>query len=120
MNKTTMKAVIAMMAALLPAIALAGPYEDCILQNMKGVQAQAAAFAVQRACKEKTTPKKCRAAELRSRFVDMEPVADKGKMPWERNWGRQIAPDQTDLDACIKECADASYWSRTFGECSTD
>lgn len=110
--------------ALLASVALpvhAGPYEDCILQNMKGVQAQAAAGAVMRACREKTTPQRCRAAHLKSRFVDFEPVADKDKKPWDGlYWNKPDVPDQADLDACLKKCADASYWSRTFGECKTD
>lgn len=46
------------------ASAVAGPYEDCILANMKGVQDRAAAFAIRQACETKTTPKKCRDDEL--------------------------------------------------------
>jgi len=96
--------------------ASAGPYEDCILQNMKGVQAQAAAGAIMRACKEKTTPKKCRGAELRSRFEGV----GKENGPRERFGNKPGAFDDLLSTECLKECADASYWSRTFGDCRTD
>lgn len=97
-------------------IAVAGPYEDCILQNMKGVQAQAAASAIMRACKEKTTPKKCRDSELgKPRWIENET-----KAPW-KAWATPTAETlAVDRENCLEQCAEASYWSRTFGECSTD
>ncbi len=64
--------LLAALVALPAAAALAGPYEDCILRNMKGVQAQAAAGAIMRACKEKTTPKKCRDAEIRRNIIGQD------------------------------------------------
>lgn len=101
-------------------IAIAGPYEDCVLQNMKGVQAQAAAGAIMRACKEKTTPKKCREEALRSAIV--------GQDYWDgRDLKAARAAGYTDEDLlaaapkyCLEACAAAGYWSRTFGECRTD
>ena len=95
-------------------VTAAGPYEDCILQNMKGVQATNAANAIARACKEKTTPKKCRDAAIMERFV---PIAEDNKTPPSRTWA---AFDDFMKAECLKECAEANYWSRTFGECRTD
>ena len=89
-------------------IATAGPFEDCILQNMKGVQAQAAAGAINRACREKTTPKKCRDSALQ------KPSAWDAVGTPSYEYVRQIR------EQCLAECTSASYWSRTFGECSTD
>jgi len=101
---------------LAPALVQAGPYEDCILQNMKGVQAQAAAGAVMRACKEKTTPKKCRGEITGASGYVFEDSKEKVVI--------KAAPGDSGYtalqDRCIRDCADASYWSRTFGECSTD
>jgi hypothetical protein len=108
--------VLIPLLAIWPVVALAGPYEDCILQNMKGVQAQAAAGAIMRACREKTTPKKCRDSELgKPRWIENET-----KAPW-KTWAMPTAEAlATDRESCLEECAAASYWSRTFGECSTD
>lgn len=100
--------------------ATAGPYEDCILQNMKGVQAHNAASAIARACREKTTPKRCRAAALKERIVDLDANKNSG-MSAARGAG--YSDEELEAfwkDVCFKECADASYWSRTFGECKTD
>jgi hypothetical protein len=103
----TLACIAAIGVTLCPAVpALAGPYEDCILANMKGVQDRLAANEIRRACREKTTPKKCRGLTAKT------PVVDLHKTP---NFF-----DKFDLDECLKECADASYWSRKFGECSTD
>lgn len=95
--------------------ASAGKYEDCILANMKGVQAPNAANAVMRACREKATPKKCRDSELaKPRWV----VVETGKP--------QVLAAPTvetlaaDRESCLEQCVEGSYWSRTFGECSTD
>jgi hypothetical protein len=104
--------------------AIAGPYEDCILQNMKGVQAQAAAGAIMRACKEKTTPHRCRDSILRPTLTpswgvtETDPSTGKPKwVPFNYVSEGQFAADQKE---CLSSCADANYWSRTFGECKTD
>lgn len=109
---------LVMLVTIWPIVATAGPYEDCILQNMKGVQAQAAAGAIMRACKEKTTPVKCRTLTTNPRPTLTDQAS--GTKPWERDWSKPNFFDQFDLDACIKECAAASWWDRTFGECKTD
>lgn len=106
--------------ALVPVLAQAGPYEDCILQNMKGVQATNAANAVMRACKEKTTPKKCRnigyeVVNQPANFFDKFDVKGARKAGYQ---DPEIIAAMTEL--CLKECAEATYWSRTFGECKTD
>lgn len=109
--------VVLLTHLLFPIAAVAAPYDDCILQNMKGVMAQNAANAIARACREKTTPKKCRPGAIetmRQGFVDL----GTGKTP-------PAGSDFTSFDAylrgiCLKECADANYYSRTFGDCSTD
>jgi hypothetical protein len=77
-------------------VARSGPFEDCILQNMKGAQNPSAAAAIRAACEAKTTPVKCR------------------QLPTVDVFDRAIR------DACIQECAAASWQVRTFGECRTD
>lgn len=116
----------------LPLSAVGGPYEDCILQNMKGVSDRAAAFAVKKACEVKTTPAKCRDQQLRARLgqvpaaysFDDLPTTNKPDFsaygtlaPTRPPTDREVASAQKE---CISECAATSWWSRTFGECKTD
>ena len=91
-------------SALLASHANAGPYEDCILTNMKGINDRLAAAEVRRACIAKTTPVRCRDAELERRNA-AQPAGG-------------IWIDFT-RKQCIEECASASWWERTFGECRT-
>jgi hypothetical protein len=91
----------------IPGLGVAGPYEDCILQHMKGVQDRLAAAEVRRACLQKTTPNKCR--QYLTKSGSGQPVSA----------SRSIWID-LDLDACLADCAKASWWNRTFGECRTD
>lgn len=98
--------------------AVAGPFEDCILQNMKGVQERVAAQAVYTACKEKTTPKKCRDAALQKPIpMDVTDIKT-GKVSNIMVEPLEISGEMR--KQCLAECASASIWSRTFGECSTD
>ena len=114
--------VIAALLWLLPITAWAAPYDDCILQNMKGVQAQNAANAIARACREKTTPKKCRYNALQVRASNMPPW-EKYEIAATHGVPNQVTGYEFDAylaAACLKECAGANYYSRKFGECSTD
>jgi len=113
-------ALVVAMSAFAPRTANSGPYEDCILQNMKGVQAQAAAGAIMRACKDKTTPKRCRRAAIQEQIAGMG-LWEKFDAAGARKAGYSDDEISAYLtESCLKECATASYWSRTFGECSTD
>jgi hypothetical protein len=106
--------------ALLSASVAAGPYEDCILANMRGVQDRAAAFAVRLACETKTTPKKCRDAELQKPFKSEVTDVKTGAT----SFADLIRPAPEYIEQlkaqCLAECSKASYWSRSFGECSID
>ena len=117
--------LVIILLSLLVTSTHAGPFETCILENMKGVQAQSAVLAISRACKEKTTPKACRDKEV-ARKIE----AQYGPPPSSSAGTRYAIDDliyegyqnriKTESDSCLKACATASYWSRTFGECSTD
>lgn len=116
--------------AMLPGVAVSGPYEDCILQNMKGVTERAAAFAIREACEVKTTPKKCRGKlQSNSGVAELAAKVDKGKR---QHPGTKNLLDKLDFsfdsqevqaalrETCLKECSNSPWHSRTFGECSTD
>ena len=128
--------VAVLLATMLTGQSIAGPYEDCILQNMRGVQAQAAAIAISRACAEKTTPVRCRDAQIEQRlppvsaFDDLTtPIAprlnDVSKPADFSRFGTPVPPSKSELISaeratCLKFCESASMWSRNFGECKTD
>jgi hypothetical protein len=101
-------------ALALAASAWAGPYEDCILQNMKGVSDRAAAVAVRKACEVKTTPKLCRddANNMQRASFDVTGARKAGYTD------QEIYVYLRNL--CVKECAESSWWSRTFGDCKTE
>lgn len=70
-----MKAILAVLTLLFNSSAYAewfGSYDDCILENMKGVQSSQGAYAVKQACRNKypvevkALPKTCRDIQLTS------------------------------------------------------
>lgn len=75
-------------------------YGECILKNVKPGMDRSAIQVIQQACIYKATPKKCRA------LSDGQDLLD----PFGPSSGRSKC-----VDACKKE----SYYSRTFGDCST-
>lgn len=85
---------------------IAETYDDCVLKNVKGVQSEAAVRAVRAACYSKTLPRKCvDEANLRptgGTLADLYPEL----------YG------STKRERCIQECRSASWFSRTWGECS--
>lgn len=74
-----------------------GVYSDCILKNTKVAGLSPRVLAqIMDACEIKATPKLCRG------YV---------KKPWEEYGG---------TNECITKCRAAGWWSRKYGECSTD
>lgn len=93
---------------------LASPYEDCILQNMKGTQDRLAAVEIRRACATKTTPVKCR---------DLQKYGNENK--FDRTGARKAGYTDAEIDAvlrtrCIEECAASSSSDRRVDDCRTD
>jgi len=137
--------VVVLIALLLPSITVrAGPYEDCILKNMKGVTDRLAAVEVKRACERKSVPEKCR-GRLATPTLNEWLEAARAKNPgvsdaelyryWDRVYGPGIAQSGSTADdsdrqsaqikeqaakqRCIDACKTASWWERTFGDCRT-
>ena len=79
-------------------------YEDCILNNVKGVTDKQALTMIRNACREKTAapiPKKCR-------DISEENTA---LFSWEK--------DASEREKCITKCKESGWWDKTFGSCST-
>lgn len=84
-------------------------YEDCILNNVKGVTDKQALSMIRDACAKKTAapipiPKKCRDIEG---YGDLSPAL------------RMRLSGPSEREKCIDECLESGWWERTFGSCST-
>jgi hypothetical protein len=74
-----------------------GVYNECILKNTKVAGLSRFVLRqIQDACQYKATPKICRDYVLK---------------PWEEYSG---------TNECISKCKTAGWWSRKYGDCSTD
>lgn len=109
-----------MLVALSSTVA-AGPYDDCILANMKGIQSNAAAGAIMRACEEKTTPTRCRPAEIERRWA-----AGRERQKQSSTEIAAVIADhhaqllRAESEECKAKCAASGWWNRTFGDCAAD
>ena len=82
-------------------------YNECILDNMKGVGSQAGAYLVNKACRNKVlpyVPKKCK---QHSPVTTKEDEIDK--------FLDAYAPS---YQYCVNECLNASFWSKHFVDCA--
>lgn len=88
-------------------------YEDCILNNVKGVTDKQALSMIRNACAEKTAapiPKKCRDLPLQQSDF------------WARSGGTlrlSVPTGPPYQEECIAECKKSGWWEKTFGSCST-
>jgi len=87
--------------------ASAETYQDCIIENLQNTVDRAAVIAIKKACKDKTTPKKCREYLNNTRDYFQDTLDE-------------LAGIGTELERCLKECEESSFWARSFGECSTN
>lgn len=76
-------------------------YGECILKNVKPGMDRSAIQLIQQACIYKATPKKCRAVSEAPDLYD------------------PFGPGTTVSSKCVDACKKESYYSRTFGDCST-
>jgi len=72
-------------------------YNECLLKNVKPGVDRSATGVIMQACKYKATPKKCRA------LYD----------------AISIYTSSSERSKCVAACKTESYYSRTFGGCST-
>lgn len=101
-----MKTLVGLLLAVVASCAWASDYDDCILENMKGVGSQLGAAAVRQACHNKYAP-------------PPEPIPAKC---WEKiidpfDQSGSFVPNAVADERCVIECRNASAWSRHFGEC---
>jgi|SRR5713226_1035796 len=102
--------------------AVAGPYEDCILQYMKDARTSAAAAEIRKACRDKTIPVACRTLKAPSldEFLDASRpvnanVSDTALTAyWQANYASRR---ETELKKCLADCEASSWWERNFGQC---
>ncbi len=125
--------ILLMMSFAFPKALLAETYEECVLDNLKGVNDKFVMSAVRSTCKRKTTPKKCREIldkpyeefksneTIRREFdAEMDAIIKGKHRPLTYTDEETIQRKETALRNCIAECENEGMYSRYFGECSTD
>lgn len=91
---------------LVSAAAGAGEYDDCILENLKGVTDRVAVYEVKAACRHKALP-----------YVPAKCQPDPDYVP-RTSLELKLAALHFDVPCALLEtCLNASWWSKHFGEC---
>jgi hypothetical protein len=106
---------------------LAGPasaetYNECILNNMKGIGSNVGANLVRRACKDKVLPHI--PAKCIRKLVQINETPSGN--PFDRfdkarpHPASRYRPGYVEVvdQGCINSCLNASFWSKRFGDCS--
>lgn len=125
--------ILCMMLSASSKALLAETYEECVLENLKGVNDKFVMREVRSTCKRKTTPKKCREIldKPYEEFKSQETIGREFTADMEAMFKGEVEPlkfidqetiqrKETALQNCIKECESEGMYSRHFGECSTD
>ena len=105
-SNVTLMAIVAALLFLVSDDSFSAPdfdadyYGECTLKNVKPGMDRSAIGLIQEACKHKATPKKCRALS-------------------DRNLDLLDPPSSTERSRCVEACKTESYYSKTFGDCST-
>ena len=121
-NPALKRLLLATFIVLLAESSLAEDFDDCVLKHAPGETSDTKLQIIERACLERTTPKRCRRClPHNARFHDDCNLSEFGK----RLFGLE---DSSKVDErvrkqwfkqCIKECDQAGFWKRYFGECAT-
>jgi len=107
---------------LLCSSASAGPYEDCLLNNVKDARTPVAVAEIKKACREKTTPIRCRnlATPSLDEFLekarpDNPGVSDAALSDYWRK--KYSSKRESEFKKCLADCDASSWRERTFGDC---
>jgi len=97
------------------ALAHAETFNDCIMDNMKGVGSSPEAMMVRQACRDKVLPFVPAKCNLKLNKLTTEELNKAG--PFDSTEVVPIDLEQGKMD-CINACLNASYWSKHFGDCA--
>lgn len=121
-NLAIRRFILATLLAFLPVSSPAEDFDDCVLKNATGEKSETQLQLIERACLERTTPKRCRRClPHNARFHDDCTLSEFGK----KLFGLE---DSTNIDEqvrkewfkqCLKECDESGFWKRHFGDCAT-
>jgi len=114
--------ILATLIVFLSESGLAEDFDDCVLNNATGEKSETQLQLIERACLERTTPKRCRRClPHNARFHDDCNLSEFGKKLFglkdSSNIDEQVRKHW--LKQCIKECKEAGFWERYFGDCAT-
>jgi recombinational DNA repair protein (RecF pathway) len=115
-------AALIALIAVLPESGLAEDFDDCVLKNATGEKSETQLKLIERACLERTTPKRCRRClPHNARFHNDCNLSDFGKKLFgledDSNIDEQVRKQW--MNHCIEECEQAGFWERHFGDCAT-
>ncbi len=126
-RRSFMKALPTILTGLLGTMLLcpsasAGPYEDCILNNVKDARTPVAVAAIRMACREKTTPIGCRNLVTPSldEFLEKARPDNPGVSDTDLSgyWLEEYSSKRkSEFRKCVSDCEASSWWERTFGDC---
>jgi len=107
---------IAAFLSFMATSAAAETYNECILENMKGVGGDVAARLVHKACRDKVlpyVPAACKKIVMPQRSIESDKKTS-GRDALD-NWLDAVGPVLA--EECVQKCLNASYLSKTFGDC---
>lgn len=114
--------LLALLVAFLPVTSFADDYDDCVLKNTAEETSETRLRLIERACLERTTPRRCRRClPHNARFHDECNLSDLGKklFGFEDSSSIDEQVRRQWLKHCVAECERAGFWERYFGECAT-
>ena len=121
-NPALKRLVLATLIVFLPESGLAEDFDDCVLKHAPGETSETKLQLIERACLERTTPKRCRRClPHNARNYNDCNLSEFGK----KLFGLEDSSEVDErvrkswLKQCIKECGEAGFWDRYFGDCAT-
>lgn len=121
-NPASRRLVLAALLALLPVPGLAEDFDDCVLKNATGDKSETQLKLIEKACLERTTPRRCRRClPHNARFHNDCTLSEFGK----KLFGLEDSADVDEqvrkqwMKHCIEECERSGFWERYFGDCAT-
>ncbi len=121
-NPALKRFLLATLIVFLAESGFAEDFDDCVLKHAPGESSETKLQLIERACLERTTPKRCRRClPHNARFHDDCNLSEFGKKIFGLEDSSKIDERVRKLwlKQCIKECDEAGFWDRYFGDCAT-
>lgn len=114
--------ILAALLALLAEPGFAEDFDDCVLKNAAGEKSESQLQLIEKACLERTTPKRCRRClPHNARFHGECNLSEFSKKLFGLEDSSNVDEEVREqwMKHCIEECRQAGFWERYFGDCAT-